>query len=213
MDTLFYEFESKNSFGRSVTSSQDKEQIFSISKIKSKKLLSENDDSKLLDLAVQFNEKHWKDISDDFDNKSPLQCFSRYKRIRPGIVKGSWTKEEDDHILTLVQKFGKAWSKIAKFLLSRNGKQIRDRYINVLDPSIKKGKFSEEEDKMLIELYYKYGSKWSTISKFFSDRTADMVKNRFHSSIKRVLKKSDLLLNDTYNMHNISNLNSQSVSI
>jgi len=165
--------------------------VFSIMKIKNKKRWSEADDSKLIGLAAQFNEKHWRDISENFDNKNPLQCFSRYKRIRPGIVKGSWSKEEDEQIVQLVNTFGKSWSKIAKFMSTRNGKQIRDRFINVLDPAIKKGKFSEAEDKKLIELFYKYGSRWSTISKFFPDRTADMIKNRFHSSIKRVLNRSN----------------------
>jgi len=75
-----------------------------------------------------------------FLKKNSLQCFSRYKRIRPGIIKGSWKKEEDMRIIDLVNKYGKAWSKISKILGTRNGKQIRDRFINVLDPEIKKRK-------------------------------------------------------------------------
>ena len=126
-------------------------------------------------------------ISKQFSKKNSLQCFSRYKRIRPGIVKGSWKREEDIKIIELVAKYGKAWSKISKTLGTRNGKQIRDRYINVLDPEIKKGKFTEEEDNMLINLYYKHGPKWATIAKYYNNRTADMVKNRFHSSIKKRL--------------------------
>jgi len=159
-------------------------------KIKNRKKWSDEDDYKLIGLAKKFNEKNWKEISNNFQNKNPLQCFSRYKRIRPGIIKGSWTKEEDDQIIYLVKIYGKAWSKISKILISRNGKQIRDRFINVLDPMIKKGKFSEEEDRQLIDLYYKYGPRWSTISKFFPNRTADMIKNRFHSSIKRIISKN-----------------------
>jgi len=70
---------------------------------------------------------------------------------------------------------------------TRNGKQIRDRFINVLDPEIKKGKFTEDEDRKLILLFKQYGPKWATIAKFYPNRTADMVKNRFHSSIKKKL--------------------------
>jgi hypothetical protein len=68
---------------------------------------------------------------------------------------------------------------------SRNGKQIRDRFINILDPEIKKGKFTDEEDDKLIKLYMKNGPRWAYISNFFPNRTADMIKNRFHSSIKK----------------------------
>jgi len=90
-------------------------------------------------------------------------------------------------IIELVNKYGKSWSKISKILGTRNGKQIRDRFINVLDPEIKKGKFNEEEDVKLVLLFKQYGPKWATIAKYYPNRTADMIKNRFHSSIKKKL--------------------------
>src|SRR5690242_365173 len=90
--------------------------IFSIKKIKNQKKWSKEEDKLLLKLAEKFNEKHWKEISKRFQNKNALQCFSRYKRIKPGIVKGSWKKEEDHRILELIRKYGKAWSKIAKVI-------------------------------------------------------------------------------------------------
>ena len=142
----------------------------------------------LICLAEKYNEKHWKEISKTFAKKNSLQCFSRYKRIRPGIIKGSWKKEEDQAIVDLVDKYGKSWSKISKMLGTRNGKQIRDRFINVLDPEIKKGKFTDEEDKKLILLYSQYGPRWASISKYYPNRTADMIKNRFHSSIKKKME-------------------------
>jgi myb proto-oncogene protein len=161
--------------------------IFAIRKVKNQKKWTREEDELLISLAEKYNEKHWKEISKMFANKNALQCFSRYKRIRPGIVKGSWKKEEDVEIMKLVSKYGKSWSKISKILNTRNGKQIRDRFINVLDPEIKKGKFTDEEDRKLIQLFQQYGPKWATISKYYPNRTADMIKNRFHSSIKKKL--------------------------
>ena len=165
--------------------------IFSIKKVKNQRKWTREEDELLIVLAEKFNEKHWKEISKRFVNKNSLQCFSRYKRIRPGIIKGSWKKEEDLKILNLVEKHGKSWSKIAKLFGSRNGKQIRDRFINVLDPEIKKGKFLEEEDLTLVSLFKSLGPKWATIAKFFPNRTADMIKNRFHSSIKKRISDLD----------------------
>ena len=162
-------------------------QIFTIRKIKNQKKWTREEDELLISLAEQYNEKHWKEISKRFMKKNSLQCFSRYKRIRPGIVKGSWKKEEDLKIIDLVSKYGKSWSKISKLLGTRNGKQIRDRFINVLDPEIRKGKFTEEEDLKLVALFKQYGPKWATIAKYYPNRTADMIKNRFHSSIKKKL--------------------------
>ena len=166
--------------------SNERSLIFEISKIKNKKIWSQEEDNTLLKYAKLYKERHWEEISKHFRTKTALQCFSRYNRIRPGIIRGKWTKEEDNKISQLVGLYGKSWSKIAKKFKTRNGKQIRDRYLNVLDPSINKGKFTKEEDELLTKLYRIKGQKWAEISKFFPNRTTDMIKNRFHSSIKKI---------------------------
>ena len=66
---------------------QRSNQIFEIVKIKNKKKWTNEEDIQLIKLADKFKEKHWKEISIHFLNKNALQCFSRYKRIRPGIIK------------------------------------------------------------------------------------------------------------------------------
>lgn len=162
-----------------------KGKIFSIRKVKNQKKWNKEEDKLLIQLAKKYNEKNWKEISSQFNNKNPLQCFSRYKRIRPGIKKGSWKKEEDEQIIKLVKKYGNAWSKISREIKTRNGKQIRDRYLNVLDPSVNKDKFTYSEDVYLLKLFNKHGPKWAVIARYFPLRTADMIKNRFHSSIKK----------------------------
>lgn len=162
-----------------------KNKIFSIRKVKNQKKWNKEEDKLLIQLAQKYNEKNWKEISSKFNNKNPLQCFSRYKRIRPGIKKGTWKKEEDEQIIKLVKKYGNAWSKISREIKTRNGKQIRDRYLNVLDPSVNKDKFTYSEDVYLLKLFNKHGPKWAVIARYFPLRTADMIKNRFHSSIKK----------------------------
>ena len=51
-----------------------------------------------------------------------------YGRVRPGIVKGSWSKEKDKKLIKLHALYGNNWSKIAQQFQTRTGKQIRDRY-------------------------------------------------------------------------------------
>ena len=162
-----------------------KKPIFSIKKVINQKKWSKEEDLKLLNLVKENNGKKWKEIASHFHNKNPLQCFSRYKRIRPEINKGTWKKEEDSLILNLIEIYGNSWSKISKIIKTRNGKQIRDRYTNVLAPNINKNKFSPEEDILLLNLYQKFGPKWSKIHTYFKDRTTDMIKNRFHSTLKK----------------------------
>lgn len=68
---------------------------------------------------------------------------------------------------------------------SKNGKQIRERFINKLDPKIKKEEWTEEEDRKILELYSSIGSKWSEISKHLPGRPENKIKNRFYSYIQK----------------------------
>lgn len=79
--------------------------------------------------------------------------------------KGSWTKEEDETLRLKVQEFGRKWAHIAKYLPGRVGKQCRERYVNHLDPSLKKGEWSEEEERILIEAHACLQNKWAEIAK------------------------------------------------
>ena len=135
----------------------------------------------------EYNQNNWKEISLFFLNKTPKQCFSRYKCIDPKIKKGRWTKKEDLLLLSLFDVYGRDWNEISKKINNRTGKQIRDRYINNLDPSLKKEFFSETEDKLLLVLYKFHGKSWKDISMHFQGRTGEMIKNRFYSYIKKKL--------------------------
>lgn len=55
-------------------------------------------------------------------------------------LKRPWTEAEDELIRRLVDEFGpKNWTKIAKYVPDRQGKQCRERWFNHLDPTINKG--------------------------------------------------------------------------
>lgn len=93
----------------------------------------------------------------------------------------------------MVHQFGNNWKFIAATLKTKTGKQIRERYINKLDPSIKRQEWSQTEDFKIIELYTKFGSRWSEISKGLPGRPENRIKNRFYSYIQ---KNYDILIRD-----------------
>ncbi|XP_027904433.1 transcription factor MYB3R-5-like [Vigna unguiculata] len=75
-----------------------------------------------------------------FPDKSEVQCLHRWKKVlNPELVKGHWTKEEDDKIIELVSIHGSTkWSLISQSLPGRIGKQCREQWCNHLSPDIKK---------------------------------------------------------------------------
>ena len=167
--------------------------IFITKKIKKVVTWSKEEDDILLELAEKYSYRHWKAISENLEGRTPIQCSARYKRIRPGLTKGAWTVEEDKNVFDLIKKFGKNWSLLAKYMPSRSGKQIRDRFLNTLDPNINKDKFTPDEDKKLIQLYTKYGTSWSKLSNYFPGRTGDMIKNRFYSCLRKKINSFDII--------------------
>lgn len=73
----------------------------------------------------------------------------------------------------------------------RTAKQIRDRYIHILRPNIKKGDWTPQEDQHILALYYQFGHKWSKIATLVEGRTEGQVKNRFYSHIKKKLLRDE----------------------
>eukprot|EP01006_Ploeotia_vitrea_P021908 TRINITY_DN54315_c0_g1_i1.p1 TRINITY_DN54315_c0_g1~~TRINITY_DN54315_c0_g1_i1.p1 ORF type:complete len:379 (+),score=36.03 TRINITY_DN54315_c0_g1_i1:95-1138(+) len=113
---------------------------------------------------------------------------TRYNDGPPKVmVKGCWTKEEDDKLVQLVQIMGpKCWNQIATQLPGRLGKQCRERYINHLDPKVCKDKWGADEDKTILEAHKLYGNQWSKIARLLPRaRTANAVKNHYNSSLRK----------------------------
>ncbi len=93
---------------------------------------TKDEDKKLLDLCKNNNFLNWQSVAENFEDKTNIQCSARYRRIKPGMIKGNFSKSEDEKILQLVEKFGKNWSIISDYFITRTNKQIRDRFINVV---------------------------------------------------------------------------------
>ena len=59
--------------------------------------------------------------------------------------------EQDQKLISLVIQNGPCqWEKIARSVDHRNGKQCRERWSNQLNPLIKKGKWSIEENLLIL---------------------------------------------------------------
>lgn len=82
------------------------------------------------------------------------------------LKKGPWTAAEDGILIEYVKKHGEGnWNAVQKHTgLARCGKSCRLRWANHLRPNLKKGSFSQEEERVIIELHAKLGNKWARMA-------------------------------------------------
>lgn len=81
-----------------------------------------------------------------------------------GVKKGPWTPEEDEKLMDYISKHGRGtWRTLPKHAgLNRCGKSCRLRWENYLRPDIKRGKFTEEEEQLIINLHSVIGNKYAS---------------------------------------------------
>ncbi|EGO01660.1 hypothetical protein SERLA73DRAFT_158888 [Serpula lacrymans var. lacrymans S7.3] len=148
-------------------------------------------DKRLMEAMDRYGTENWhltivaRYVSED---ATPAQCTNRYYRsLDPGLKRGAWTPEEDERLRLAYAAFGASWIDVASVVPGRNNDQCRDRWMDKLNPSVSNGKWSDDEDRLLMETIDTLGiASWKEISGRMSGRTDNMCRNRYET-----LKKKD----------------------
>ena len=130
--------------------------------------------------------------------RKPYKTTDLIKRAK-NCRRRVFTISEDKIIIKCVSssKFNNDWEAVANLLSSRSARQVRDRWMYYLSPTNNLAPFSPEEDQLIIEKVNELGKKWSQISKFFSGRSDNSIKNRWYS---KLVSKCDVSESGVYSL-------------
>lgn len=138
----------------------------------------------------------------------PGEILENFRREMPGLAKGEaypkknqvkkwWKPEEDSKLQELVNKYGVAaadqarnWKKIAGFFRDRTDVQCLHRWQKVLNPSLVKGPWTQDEDELVRQMVGLHGPKnWSLIAQKLPGRIGKQCRERWHNHLNPNIKK------------------------
>ncbi|XP_069581060.1 snRNA-activating protein complex subunit 4 [Brachyistius frenatus] len=150
----------------------------------------------LKDICRRHGDRRWDTIAKELGTgRTAFMCLQMFQRFVPGSLRrGSWTLEEDVLLRELVDKMRIGnfipYTQISYFMEGRDPTQLIYRWNQVLDPSLKRGPWTKEEDQLLLRAVSHHGEKnWWKIRLEVPGRTDGGCRDRYHDCLKGGMKK------------------------
>ncbi|XP_054140414.1 snRNA-activating protein complex subunit 4 [Melozone crissalis] len=156
---------------------------------------TEEELDRLKQIAAVHNCLDWQSIAQELGtNRTPFQCLQKYQLYNKDLKRKEWTKEEDQMLLELVQEMRVGshipYKKIAYYMEGRDSAQLIYRWTKSVDPSLKKGPWTPEEDAMLMAAVKKYKEKdWYKIRREVPGRSDAQCRDRYLKALHWDVKK------------------------
>ncbi|NXQ20842.1 SNPC4 protein, partial [Peucedramus taeniatus] len=160
-----------------------------------KKEWTEEELERMKQIAAEHNYLDWETIAQELGtNRTPFQCLQKYQLCNKDLKRKEWTKHEDQMLLELVQEMRVGshipYKKIAYYMEGRDSAQLIYRWTKSVDPSLKKGPWTPEEDAMLMAAVKKYGEKdWYKIRTEVPGRSDAQCRDRYLKALHWDVKK------------------------
>ncbi|KAM9858669.1 snRNA-activating protein complex subunit 4 [Aulostomus maculatus] len=150
----------------------------------------------LRDNVERHEEREWETIAQELGTgRTAFMCLQTFQRfISDTLKRRTWTPEEDTQLRELVDKMRIGnflpYTQMSYFMEGRDPAQLIYRWNQVLDPRLRKGPWTKQEDKLLLQAVARYGEKsWWRIRLEVPGRTDGACRDRYHDSLKAGTRK------------------------
>ncbi|MEJ1271812.1 small nuclear RNA activating complex polypeptide 4 [Cricetulus griseus] len=146
-------------------------------------------------IAATHSHLEWHLVAEELGtSRSAFQCLQKFQQYNKALKRKEWTEEEDHMLTQLVQEMRVGnhipYRKIVYFMEGRDSMQLIYRWTKSLDPSLKRGFWTPEEDAKLLQAVAKYGAQdWFKIREEVPGRSDAQCRDRYIRRLHFSLKK------------------------
>ncbi|XP_078498035.1 snRNA-activating protein complex subunit 4 [Lissotriton helveticus] len=156
---------------------------------------SEEEVETLQIIAAEHNCTDWQSIADELGtSRTAFQCLQKFQKYNKTFKKREWTKEEDQMLTHLVEQMRVGihipYQKIAYYMEGRDTFQLIYRWTKSVDPRLKKGPWTPEEDAKLLQAVSIHGERyWYKIREEVPGRSDSQCRDRYRKALDKRVKK------------------------
>lgn len=152
---------------------------------------SEEENQILEAILVQNSIRSWDEVANQLDRRSPLQTFVHVQSVFSRLCSNvRWTQEEDDKLLCAMDQYSVNgiinWGKVGQVIPQRSKTQCYNRYQTIKCPAAKKGVFTKQENRAIMEYVEGYGDNAfkNMPNNFLPGRSIIQIRNHYRIALK-----------------------------
>uniref|UniRef100_A0A4W6FJS6 Small nuclear RNA activating complex, polypeptide 4 n=1 Tax=Lates calcarifer TaxID=8187 RepID=A0A4W6FJS6_LATCA len=126
---------------------------------------SQEEVQQLREVSQRHKERHWETIAEELGTgRTAFMCLQTFQRfVSDSLRRRTWTPAEDALLRELVHRMRIGnfipYTQMSYFMKGRDPAQLIYRWNQVLDPSLRKGPWTKQEDQLLLQAVSRHGER------------------------------------------------------
>ncbi|XP_018548629.1 snRNA-activating protein complex subunit 4 isoform X3 [Lates calcarifer] len=157
---------------------------------------SQEEVQQLREVSQRHKERHWETIAEELGTgRTAFMCLQTFQRfVSDSLRRRTWTPAEDALLRELVHRMRIGnfipYTQMSYFMKGRDPAQLIYRWNQVLDPSLRKGPWTKQEDQLLLQAVSRHGERsWWRIRLEVPGRSDSACRDRYHDCLKAGTKR------------------------